>query len=179
VVSDYVKDPGDMLARAKGWLGWARRSGMTVIHVRVGFRPDFPEVNHRNVPLNAIKTSPQRRGMFEGPAGEIHPAAAPEGGDIVGAKHQVDAFVGTDLEMILRANEIDTLVMFGIASSGVTLSTLLHAFDLDFRTAVIKDCCADLDPEAHDCLVEKIFPRRSAVMTAEEFVDLLDEPDSV
>ena len=48
--------------------------------------------------------------------------------------------------MILRANDIDTLVLYGIATSGVVLSTLLEAADADFRLAVIEDGCADLTP---------------------------------
>ena len=79
--------------------------------------------------------------------------------------------------MILRAKEIDTLVLFGIATSGVVLSTLLHAADLDYRLVALKDCCADLDPEAHECLMEKIFPRQAAVMSVDEFVVLLKGPD--
>jgi nicotinamidase-related amidase len=57
--------------------------------------------------------------------------------------------------MILRARDIDTLVLFGIATSGVVLSTLLHAADADYRLFVIKDCCADLDLDLHACLVDR------------------------
>ena len=75
--------------------------------------------------------------------------------------------------MVLRAKDIDTLVLFGIATSGVVLSTLLHAADADYRLAVIKDCCADRDLDVHDCLIDKVFPRQARVMTASEFVDAL------
>ena len=73
--------------------------------------------------------------------------------------------------MILRANDIDTLVLYSIATSGVVLSTLLEAADSDFRLAVIKDCCADLDSALHDCLVTKFFPSRVSMLSAREFVD--------
>ena len=73
----------------------------------------------------------------------------------------------------MRANDIDTLILFGIATSGVVLSTLLEACDADYRLFVIKDCCADLDEELHACLVEKFFPRRAAVLSADEFLDSL------
>ena len=43
--------------------------------------------------------------------------------------------------------------------------------DEDFRLAVIKDCCADLDPSLHDCLINKFFPSRAAVLSAREFVE--------
>jgi nicotinamidase-related amidase len=43
--------------------------------------------------------------------------------------------------MLLRANEIETIILFGIATSGVVLSTLLQASDADYRLVVIADCC--------------------------------------
>ena len=163
----------ELLARAGGLLTLARRSGMTVIYVQVGFRPNLPEVSPRNLLLGAIKSSPQHQQLFRGAAGAIHPAVAPEGDDIVITKHRVSAFAGTDLELILRANEIDTLILFGIATSGVVLSTLLQAADADYRLFVIKDCCADLDQELHACLTDKLFARQAFVVTAAEFAAAL------
>jgi nicotinamidase-related amidase len=71
--------------------------------------------------------------------------------------------------MILRANEIETLVLFGIATRGVVLSTLLDASDRDYRLAVIAECCADLAPQLHSCLIERLFPKYADVLTADEF----------
>jgi nicotinamidase-related amidase len=85
----------------------------------------------------------------------------------------VSAFAGTDLEMILRAKQVDTLVLFGIATSGVVLSTLLEAFDADYRIAVIADCCADIDSAIHEVLMNKLFPTRGDVITADAFVQSL------
>jgi nicotinamidase-related amidase len=172
IVSIYVEDQ-ELLSRAGNVLHGARDSGMCVIHVQVGFRPGLPEVSPRNLLLSAIKSSPKHQQLFQGPAAAIHPEVAPQQGDIVITKHRVDAFAGTDLEMVLRAKDIDTLVLFGIATSGVVLSTLLHAADADYRLAVIKDCCADRDLDVHDCLIDKVFPRQASVMTASEFVDAL------
>ena len=78
--------------------------------------------------------------------------------------------------MILRAREIETLILFGIATSGVVLSTLLHASDADYRLIVVKDCCTDLDPEVHSCLMEKVFPRLATVLSAGELIKALRAP---
>ena len=172
IVSIYTKGDKDaFLARATSVLNHARAVGMTVIHVQVGFRPGLPEVSSRNLLFRSIKSSAQHQKLFEGPLAAIPSAIAPKEGEIVVTKHRVSAFAGTDLAMILRANEIDTLVLFGIATSGVVLSTLLEAADADFRLAVIKDCCADLDSDLHDCLVSKVFPSRAAVLSAREFAE--------
>jgi nicotinamidase-related amidase len=171
----YGKDP-DLTARAANVMDAARGFGMRIIHVKVGFRPNLPEVSARNRLMGRIKSSPEHQKLFEGKAGAIHAAVAPVGDEIVITKTRVDAFVGTDLELVLRANEIDTLVMFGIATSGVVLSTLLHGSDADYRLVVIKDCCTDLDNELHTCLVDKLFPSRAFVLSAAEFVENLENP---
>jgi nicotinamidase-related amidase len=173
IVSTYVQPASEFLERASSVLRAARGAGMLVVHVQVGFRAGFPEVSGRNKLFAAVKSSPQRQKLFEGAAGAISPALGPEPNDIVVTKHRVSAFTGTDLEMILRANEIHALVLFGVATSGVVLSTLLQAFDADYRLAVISDCCADRDAELHKTLLDRFFPQRADVVQAEEFVHAL------
>ncbi len=79
IVSIYTKGQEDFLPRIAGVQNWARARGMPVIHVRMGFRPGMPEVSLRNPLVAAIKTNPQWRQLFEGEAGAIHAAVAPEG----------------------------------------------------------------------------------------------------
>jgi len=146
---------------------------MLVVQVQVGFRPGLPEMSSRNKLLGAIKSSKPHQEFFQGSSGAIHPTLGPEPDDIILTKHRVSAFVGTDLEMLLRANEIETIVLFGIATSGVVLSTLLQASDADYRLVVIADCCADRDMELHTALLERLFPTRAEVLTAEDFVRML------
>ena len=169
IVSIYTKPSEEFVERAAGVLKAARKVGMQVIHVQVGFRPGLPEVNSKNKLFASIKSSRQHQKLFEGTAGAIHPALGPEAGDIVVTKHRVNAFAGTDLEMILRARNAEIVVMFGIATGGVVLSTLLEACDADYRVAVIADCCIDLDAELHAVLLNKLFPQRADVLTAAEF----------
>jgi nicotinamidase-related amidase len=169
IVSIYAKDQ-ELVGRARSLLQHGRHAGMLVVHVKVGFRPGLPEISSRNLLLGAIKASTKHQQLFVGAAGAIHPTVAPEGDDIIITKHRVSAFAGTDLDLILRARDIDTLVLFGIATSGVVLSTLLDAADADYQLLVIKDCCADLDGDLHACLVDKVFTRQATVLSAAEFL---------
>jgi nicotinamidase-related amidase len=173
IVSIYTKGDSDLIRRAAAELKEAREHRLSVIHVEVGFRPGFPEISLRNPLLSAIKNSVQHQQLFQGAAGAIHSAVEPQQEDILITKHRISAFAGTDLDMILRARDIDTLILFGIATSGVVLSTLLHASDADYRMIVVKDCCADLDPEVHGCLVENVFPRLATVLGANECIKML------
>jgi nicotinamidase-related amidase len=170
IVESYTHDGGALLGRTQRLLAAARAAGARVIYVVVGFRPGFPEVSPHNKAFSTIKGS----GRFApGDAVEIHPELAPAEGEVVVTKHRVGAFLGTDMDMILRANGITTLVLTGIATSGVVLSTLRYAADADYRLVVAADCCADGDPEVHRVLTEKVFPRQADVVTAEEVIAAL------
>jgi nicotinamidase-related amidase len=170
IVESYTHDGGALLGRTQRLLAAARAAGARVIYVVVVFRPGFPEVSPHNKAFSTIKGS----GRFApGDAVEIHPELAPAEGEVVVTKHRVGAFLGTDMDMILRANGITTLVLTGIATSGVVLSTLRYAADADYRLVVAADCCADGDPEVHRVLTEKVFPRQADVVTAEEVIAAL------
>ena len=54
--------------------------------------------------------------------------------------------------------------------SGVVLSTVRWADDIDYRLIVLADCCADRDDEVHRVLTEKIFPRQATVVNSQEFL---------
>jgi nicotinamidase-related amidase len=134
-----------------------------VIYVKVGFRPGFPEISPHNKIFSGMAA---RAG---GVPNEIHPDVAPSPGDVVVTKKRVSAFAGSDLEMVLRAQGIGHLVLTGIATSGVVLSTLRQAADLDFELTVLADACLDADPEVHRVLTEKVFPRQAAVTTVADW----------
>jgi nicotinamidase-related amidase len=74
---------------------------------------------------------------------------------------------------VLRGLGVDSLVLTGIATSGVVLSTLRQAADLDYDLTVLSDACADGDPEVHRVLLEKVFPRQAAVVTTAAWVEQL------
>jgi hypothetical protein len=106
-----------------------------VICVAVGFRQGYPEVSDRNATFNALKAS----GAFAAGAenAKIHPAVAPMAEEIVVTKHRVSALAGTDLDLMLRANGIETQILTGIVTSGVVLSALRHAADADWWSSAI------------------------------------------
>ncbi len=88
-------------------------------------------------------------------------------------KVRVGAFSTTDLDRQLQARGIDTLILAGIATSGVVLSTVRDAADRDYRVYVLADGSADRDPEVHDVLINKVFPRQAHVITIAELEPLL------
>jgi nicotinamidase-related amidase len=149
----------------------ARNAGMMVIRVVVAFRPGHPEVSPRNPVFSVLKANGMLVAGSEGAA--IHPAAAAREGEPIVVKHRISPFVGTDLETLLRANDIDTLVLAGVSTSGVVLSTVRHAGDLDYRLVVVRDCCADPDAEVHAMLLDTVIAKQASVVTMAELAGAL------
>jgi nicotinamidase-related amidase len=166
LVERFAGDPG-YLPRLRRAITAAHASGIPVIYVKVGFRPGHPEISARNRSFPALAAAD--RFVDGDPGAEIHPAIAPEPGDLVVTKRRVSAFTGSDLDVLLRGLGAGTLVLTGIATSGVVLSTLRQAADLDYRLAVLADGCLDADPEVHQVLTGKVFPRQADVLTVDEW----------
>jgi nicotinamidase-related amidase len=154
----------DLLDRVARAIAAARAAGLLVVYVKVGFRPGLPEVSPRNRMFSRLAES-----GFAGGESPIHPAIAPGQEDVVVTKRRVSAFSGSDLELLLRAREVRKLALCGIATSGVVLSTVRAAADLDYELVVLEDCCLDADDEVHRVLVEKVFPRQADVMGVERW----------
>jgi len=166
-IVDRYPDPA-YLPRLREAASAARAAGLPVIYVVIGFRPGHPEISSRNKTFGRIASGSGMTGSDE--ATQIHPDVAPEPGDIVVTKRRVSAFAGSDLDVVLRAGEIDHLVLTGIATSGVVLSTLRQAADLDLGLTVLADGCLDSDPEVHRVLTEKVFPRQADVTTVADWI---------
>ena len=156
------------LARLSSAADAARAAGVRVIYVVVSFRAGYPEVSPRNKSFSAIAGT----GRFAAgdPGAQIHPAVAPQDGDVTVTKLRVSAFAGSDLEVVLRSGAVDRLVLAGIATSGVVLSTVRQAADLDYQLTVLADGCLDADAEVHRVLTEKVFPRQAEVTSVADWV---------
>jgi nicotinamidase-related amidase len=172
IVERFAGDGPGYLTRLSGAVAAARGASIPVIYVTIDFRPGYPEVSARNKSFSAIASS----GRFTAgdAATEVHPAVAPQPGDLTVTKRRVSAFTGSDLEVLLRGLGAGTLVLTGIATSGVVLSTLRQAADLDYGLVVLADACTDGDAEVHRVLTEKVFPRQAEVLTAEQWAQRLE-----
>jgi nicotinamidase-related amidase len=168
VVERITGDRAALLQTLAETVAAARGAGVPVIYVRVAFRDGTPEVS----PKNQIFSNIARMGtMGEADVStQIHADVAPQAGDIIVTKRRVSAFTGSDLDVVLRSLGVDSLVLCGIATSGVVLSTLRQAADLDFRLTVLRDGCVDADDEVHRVLMDKLFPRQALVELASEWV---------
>lgn len=164
-IVDRLDDKDQYLTRLKSVIDSAREKQILVIYVVVGFRPGFPEVSTRNKSFSTIKQT--LSDSFANPKPAIKPAKS----ESVVVKRRVSAFSGSDLEILLRAGGIEHLVLTGIATSGVVLSTLREAADKDFQLTVLSDLCVDFDSEIHAVLTQKVFPKQAEVLTSRQWIN--------
>ena len=157
--------------RAGAVLAAARQAGICVTYCMSHFRPGYPEIPAQHNPRSPMRATGAV--LPADPALLIHPSVAPREGEPVIAKHRTSAFSGSAFETILRSQGIETILLMGHATSGVILSTVRLAADLDSYVIVVEDGCADRDPDVHTLLMEKVFPRQATVVSAAELVAAL------
>ena len=87
-------------------------------------------------------------------------------------KTRVGAFSTTDLDRQPLDQRIDTLILAGISTSGVVLSTVRDAADRDYRLYVLEDACTDRGQDVHDLLTQKVFPRQACVISSADLSSL-------
>lgn len=163
-VLSHAPNPEAVLENAQSALSWARENGVKVVFVRVAFAPeDYDTIPDHH---KAFATMKQGRLFPDGdPSLEIHPALEVDDGDIVVRKTRYGAFSTTNLHVLLGNESINTLVMGGISTAGVVLSTVRAASDQDYRIFVLADATDDQDPEVHRVLIEKVIPLHADVIT--------------
>jgi len=147
------------------------RPSLKIIYVTISFRPGHPEIASSNTLFSAAAKA--NRYVAGSPETLIEPSIAPEAGDIIVEKKRVSAFSGSGLDVVLRGLGVETLVLTGMSTGGVVLSTVCDAFDRDFKIVVLKDLCVDGNVELHNTLMDKIFKKRGEVVGAEEWLERL------
>lgn len=158
----------EFVSRVNQAISHARKQNISVLFIRVGFQKNAPEISANNKRFGTLKERIKDVGAEN--FSILDPGLDREEDDIIVTKHRISAFSGSDLEMILRANNITHLVLAGIATSGVVLSTLREAADMDFQLTVLADGCVDRDPEVHHVLSKKVFIKQADVIRIAEWL---------
>ena len=133
----------------------ARSARMLIIHTREGHRPDLSDAPRHKVErgepsLRIGAPGPMGRILVRGePGHDIIPELYPAAGEPVIDKPGKGAFYQTDLELMLKNRQIDTLFVCGVTTEVCVNTTVREANDRGFRCIVLSDCCASYFPEFH------------------------------
>jgi nicotinamidase-related amidase len=156
-----------LLANTRKLCDAARAKSVNVYFAKIHFSPGYPEVS----PLNRNGQGIRQLGLFV--EDKIAPELGQRATEPLIIAHRASVFFGTDLQARLSAQDIDTLLMVGIASTGVVLSSVAYASDADFRLFTVKDCCYDPDQVVHDHLFSTAFDSRTTVLSLADALLLL------
>ena len=148
----------------------ARRAEILTIYSRISLRGGSSDVSPRNAFFSTLMQSGIIPLDDEKSADQIHAGLMPRGEDVVVLKRRFSAFSGSDLDVVLRANDVATLVMGGISTSGVVLSTVRAAADMDYELFVLRDGCTDRNLDVEAVLMDEVIPRQATVLTVAEWM---------
>jgi nicotinamidase-related amidase len=166
IVQSHERGPQAAHAASQA-LTQARARGFAVLFAVPHNRAGYPELPS-GPPFDDVKAN----GLFceSGIADGMYATLAPRSDEAVVAKCRYSPFFANDLLHLLRMRGARTLVLCGIATSGVVLSAVRDAWDLDYRCIVLADACADNDAEVHRVLTEKILPKQANVTTVGDWI---------
>ncbi|KPQ05632.1 MAG: Amidase [Rhodobacteraceae bacterium HLUCCA12] len=145
---------GRVVTAARTLLDGARNAGIPVISVRIAFRPDHAEVIC-NAPIfrNVVAAG----AMIEGTWGtEFVEGLEPEPGEFVVHHTRISAFTGSPLAEILKALEVGHLIIAGVATNSVVVTTAAHAVDLGWEITIAADACSCRDPRLHQATMDNL-----------------------
>lgn len=166
----------------KKLLAAARERGLLIIHTREGHRPDLTDLH----PAKRDRGNPTLRIGDEGPMGrilvrgekghDIIPELYPREGEVVLDKPGKDSFYGTDLDVILKAQGIKTLIITGVTTEVCVQSTARAANDRGFECIIVSDCTASYFPEFKQSALD-MFAAQGAIIgwvtTSDELISSL------
>lgn len=154
----FGKQPSPLLDKCNALIQRWRGTGRPLFFPNFFLGEEYEHVSKNNRLMVSIMPTGRFRDALPMKGLAIEP------GDLFYQCPRASVFHGTTLDADLRARGISTLVMAGISSTGVVLSSITWASDADYDIRLVRDCCYDPDQEAHQALFRTGFGGRVQVV---------------
>lgn len=155
-------------------VGGMRERKMPIVWIRVERRADYADVVFTltdSFLASGCKRPPATvHGSYEAANVDELPVQ-PE--DQVILKLRFNPFIGTDLDLQLRARKITTILFGGYSTNVGVESGVRTARDLGYDVVVVSDCCYNVHKELHEWTLGKIMPIFARVLTTDQVFKLL------
>jgi len=164
IVSYPLAHPtADIVARSAELARAFRNRGLPVVLVNV----TAPAPGRTNTPRPALK--------FPADFAELVPELDRQPTDYLISKQRVGAFIGTDLDAILRKHGVTQVFLTGIATTAGVEATARSAFDHGYNVVLVTDAMTDRSLEAHTYAIEKTLPRIGETDTTANILKALQQ----
>lgn len=125
--------------------------------------------------VDKLKSGSARKGTW---GCEFYVGFEPHDTDWIVEKHRYSSFVNTDLDTILRARGIDTIIISGVNSDQCVDATAKHAFQLDYYVLLVKDCIATDSEELTQAVLKMAEKSYAWVFSSKEIIEILMDKSS-
>ena len=157
----------ETLGRINRLAAVCREAGILVIHTSHVLRPDGSNMGVLGEVAPPVKDGLLNKGAE---TAALHKDLVVDPGDVLLDKPRYGAFYGTDLELILRARGIDTIIISGISTTTCCDTTAREAMARDFRVLFLSDGTATSQAELHEATLKIIGARFAQVLTVDEMI---------
>jgi ureidoacrylate peracid hydrolase len=99
---------------------------------------------------------------------EFYAGIQPEEGEIIITKHRYSAFLGTNLDLVLRSRGIRSLLISGVGTNVCVESTLRDGYMRDYYIVLLEDCVGATDLELHEATLKNVRLHFGAVSNSNE-----------
>ncbi len=141
-------------------LDGARAAGVTVAHVGFWTLPDHGSDSDTWLwkRQGATVSSPNLC-IADSEGAAFIAELAPQPGELVIHKHRYSAFTATNLDLLLRARDIRTIIVTGVSTNVCVETTFRAGFELGYAVIVPPECCASWNDMLHDAALENVRHR--------------------
>ena len=173
-VKDVMDETG-MLANSQRLVAEARRAGATIVHAPISFAAGYGELGDPDKVYGILKGVIDSNAFVKGSWGaEFCEQMAPQEGDIVvEGKRGLDTFATTNLDFVLRSNDIQTVILGGFLTNCCVESTMRTAYERGYDVITLTDCTAATSAEEQNVATARDYPMFSRPMTSTEAAQAL------
>jgi len=145
----------------------ARRVGLTVVYIKTthGEWTDTPSWIYRKSQQKVLNTC--REGTW---GAEFYEGIVPLPTERVVIKHRYSAFINTDLNTVLKARGIESVLTTGVATNVCVEATARDAYMYDYYVTMVSDCAAAYEPKLHESTLENMRRHFGLVATSDEII---------
>lgn len=146
----------------------ARSVGLTIVYIRTTHSEwtDTPSWIYRSSQKSGLNTC--REGTW---GAEFYQGIAPLPSERVVIKHRYSAFINTDLNTVLKARGIQSVLVCGVATNVCVETTARDAYMFDFYVTMIEDCSAAYEAKLHMGTLENMRRHFGLVASSNEIIE--------